>query len=353
MPAEATAEGPTRSGRIIVATRPGLKVALAALALGVMVIEATAHASDRGHILFLPTAHYLIGGALAVTASFIILAVMPTEPLDRLLLRAWRIAAWHLPGRTLVSLLSFCAFTVAVLAGWWGTRDPLANPLPLAFWTLLWTGLVIVQGLFGNLWSWINPWYGPYRVVCALLSISPNTPFLPWPAWLSFWPAFSGLAAFAWFELVYPAPDDPGGLADVIFTYWSVSLLGMMAFGYRQWAGRGEFLTLFMAMIARLSPLQVRGSRLYLTFPGAGIVNASQLSVSGAAFLLLALSTVTFDGFRHTFRWLALIGVNPLEFPGRSAGLCRKLTIWTNKLIRYGIHAASISNCSASDGAGL
>lgn len=33
--------------------------------------------------------------------------------------------------------------------------------------------------------------------------------------------------------------------------------------------------------------------------------------------------------------------------------LCRKLAIWTNKLIRYGIHAASISNCSASDGAGL
>src|SRR5690606_29459700 len=36
-----------------------------------------------------------------------------------------------------------------------------------------------------------------------------------------------------------------------------------------------------------------------------------------------------------------------------AGGLCRKLAIWTNKLIRYGIHAARISNCSASDGAGL
>lgn len=38
---------------------------------------------------------------------------------------------------------------------------------------------------------------------------------------------------------------------------------------------------------------------------------------------------------------------------GEALGLCRKLFIWTNKLIRYGIQAARISNCSASDGAGL
>jgi hypothetical protein len=59
-------------------------------------------------------------------------------------------------GRTIISILSFCGLGVLVLAGWWGTRDPLANPLPLFFWTLLWTGLVILQGLIGNLWSWLN-----------------------------------------------------------------------------------------------------------------------------------------------------------------------------------------------------
>ncbi len=38
-----------------------------------------------------------------------------------------------------------------------------------------------------------------------------------------------------------------------------------------------------------------------------------------AAFVLVALSTVSFDGFLRTYAWLGLNGVNPLEFPGRSA----------------------------------
>ncbi len=40
---------------------------------------------------------------------------------------------------------------------------------------------------------------------------------------------------------------------------------------------------------------------------------------SAAAFLTLVLATLGFDGLHHTFWWLARIGVNPLEFPGRSA----------------------------------
>jgi hypothetical protein len=33
----------------------------------------------------------------------------------------------------------------------------------------------------------------------------------------------------------------------------------------------------------------------------------------------MALSSVSFDGFSKTFTWLGFNGVNPLEFPGRSA----------------------------------
>jgi hypothetical protein len=36
-------------------------------------------------------------------------------------------------------------------------------------------------------------------------------------------------------------------------------------------------------------------------------------------FVLLALASVSFDGLSKTFWWLDLAGVNPLEFPGRSA----------------------------------
>ena len=43
------------------------------------------------------------------------------------------------------------------------------------------------------------------------------------------------------------------------------------------------------------------------------------LSPSGAAFVALVLAAVSFDGLAETFRWLAFLGLNPLEFPGRSA----------------------------------
>ncbi|RWF68827.1 MAG: hypothetical protein EOS26_26680, partial [Mesorhizobium sp.] len=40
---------------------------------------AFAHASDRGHVLLLPTGYYVAGGALAVAASFLVLALLPSD----------------------------------------------------------------------------------------------------------------------------------------------------------------------------------------------------------------------------------------------------------------------------------
>ena len=60
-----------------------------------------------------------------------------------------------------------------VAAGFLGSRDPLSNPLPLTLWTLLWVGLTLAQGMLGNLWAWINPWYGPYWIARSLGLPSP------------------------------------------------------------------------------------------------------------------------------------------------------------------------------------
>jgi hypothetical protein len=43
------------------------------------------------------------------------------------------------------------------------------------------------------------------------------------------------------------------------------------------------------------------------------------LAPTAAGFVALMLASVSFDGLRETFRWLAFLGLNPLEFPGRSA----------------------------------
>ena len=73
-------------------------------------------------------------------------------------------------------------------------------------------------------------------------------------------------------------------------------------------------------MVARFAPVERdEEGRLALCWPGAKLLAAEPLPPSGIAFLLLALSSVSFDGLSKTFFWLGLFGVNPLEFPGRTA----------------------------------
>ncbi|WP_395382416.1 hypothetical protein ACHMW4_17155 [Mesorhizobium sp. UC22_110] len=122
------------------------------------------------------------------------------------------------------------------------------------------------------------------------------------------------------FELIYPAPDDPSKLAIAAGGYWLLSFLLMLVFGYEGWCRRGEFLSVFFSMLARFSPLdRDAAGRLSLCWPGAKLLDAPPLPLSAAAFLLLALSSVSFDGLMRTFFWLGLNGMNPLELPGRTA----------------------------------
>jgi hypothetical protein len=56
-----------------------------------------------------------------------------------------------------------------------------------------------------------------------------------------------------------------------------------------------------------------------LCLPAAKLWGEPPLPLSGVLFLLLTLASVSFDGFSKTFVWLGANGINPLEFPGRSA----------------------------------
>ncbi len=104
--------------------------------------------------------------------------------------------------------------------------------------------------------------------------------------------------------------------------YW-LAIFGLAVLEGPAWLRQGEALTVFFGLIARIAPLWWArdGGRLRLMagLPGAQILAMPPLVPSAAAFVTLALATLSFDGLRETFRWLALIGVNPLDFPGRSA----------------------------------
>ncbi len=297
---------------------------VALLSVSLLPSQALAHASDRGHVLLLPTGHYLVGGALAVVASFFALLLLPaTAPAAPVFVSTGnaRVAETARAG---LSLLSCAVLVVLVLAGFYGSRDPLSNPLPLTVWTLLWVGLTLVQGLLGFACARINPWYGQCRIVAWLLGRATAGPLVKLPHWLGYWPAVLLFLAFAWFELIYPAPDDPARLGMAVGGYWLFSFAAMIVFSYQDWTRRGEFLSVFFAMLSRFGIVWSTRSddgtpRLGLGLPGAKLAATPPLPLGGTAFLLLALASVSFDGLSKTFSWLGLNGINPLEFPGRTA----------------------------------
>jgi hypothetical protein len=295
---------------------------LAALFLFGLTRLAFAHASERGYVLLLPTGHYMVAGAAAVAASFLVLALLPPGALARP--AAARISLFSLPdtARPFSSLAALLVLVVLLAAGFLGDRDPLENPLPLTVWTLLWVGLTLVQGLVFNLWDWINPWLGPYWLARRF---GWPQQLVRLPDGIGYWPALIFFAGFAWFELIDIAPDDPARLATAVGIYALLTIAACLAFGHREWTHRGEFLSVFFGAVSRFAILQRRSlddgsaSQLVLNPPGAALASVRPLPLSGVFFLLFALASVSFDGLSRTFFWLGLIGVNPLEFPGRSA----------------------------------
>jgi hypothetical protein len=292
--------------------------ALAAISLALAPTAAFAHASDRGHVLLLPTGYYVAGGALAVAISFLALVALPGAGTRRARPRAVELARLPASLRLWTSWLSFLCLLVLLAAGIWGSRDPLSNPLPLTVWTLVWIGLTLLQGLVGNLWAWIDPWYGPARLLAPVLPAKHS-----YPARLGAWPAVLFLFAFAWFELVDTAPDDPFRLAVAVGLYWLLAFAGVALFGHAAWSERGEFLSVFFRLISAYAVVSGRRDadqiRILAGPPGHKPDAGVALAPSETALLLAALASVSFDGFMRTFTWLAAIGVNPLEFPGRSA----------------------------------
>jgi hypothetical protein len=289
-----------------------------------------AHAGERGYVMLLPTHLFMMGGTAVVALTFVIaLAVRSLWVIDKVV-RSRELFKWRGNLALLVpSYLSLAFLIILIVAGHSGSTDPLSNPLPMVTWSLLWIGLVFAHVLLGNVWIFINPW----RAIDHLLGLLPprakseNAPILKYPLAFGYWPAVALLIVLVWFENVSPSPQDPDLLANVVTGYLVLTIIGMRFFGRKIWLEHVEIFSVYFRMVSWLAPVKwtvdelnggpVRGCA-SINWPCAQLITLKPLTVSGTAFVLSALAAVSFDGFSHTFRWLGLIGANPLEYPGRT-----------------------------------
>ncbi|WP_160169202.1 hypothetical protein [Allgaiera indica] len=287
--------------------------AAAGLAAALLPAAARAHASQQAVILLLDTTPAIVGAALAVAATVLLGVWAGWVPR----FRAWRLGSWPGTG-TGLSWLGFGLLVFLLAVGQFGPHDPLGNLLPLTIWTVIWVAMTAAVALLGDIWRPIAPWRGPVRLARRLLRRQGGVGL----ARLGHWPAVAGLFAIAWYELISPAPSDPAGLARVAAFYWTL-VFALAVLEGEDWLDRGEALSLYFRLTAKIAPLWRRdeGKRraLWIGVPGAQIVAMAPLTAAEVAFVTLLLATVSFDGLSETFFWLGQVGVNPLNYPGRTA----------------------------------
>ncbi|MDU8943282.1 hypothetical protein [Ovoidimarina sediminis] len=270
-----------------------------------------AHVSEQGFVLLLPTDLYIAGGVATVVLTIALILFLPGSATLGLF-RPLHIPAGNAPRLAGLTRWVAAGLLLALLVcGVAGAPDPLANPLPLWVWTVTWIGLVSVQGALFNIWGFVDPFRAPGACLRRVIS---RRLHLRLPRAAGKWPAVVLLVAFAAFMLADPAPADPRRLALIVALYAAMTVAGRAVFGPR-WALQVEFLTVMMRLFASVAPLSRSAAGLW----GWRLARGASPDPALAVFAVALLGIGSFDGLNETFWWLGRIGINPLEYPGRSA----------------------------------
>ena len=306
----------------------------AALLLGAAVpIPAAAHAIGGTFQLPVPLFLYLAGAAVAVAASFVVTVVVArraTPATYRLKMVPPGIAAvarWTL--RLLGLAWWYGAIAVGVVVG-----D--ASQLPaVLLWIGIWVGLPIAAALVGNAWPSFSPFRSTFTGlgwVALHLGARSFDVGVAYPAGLARWPAVALLAAGVWAELILPGAASGTTVATLLVAYTVLTTVGMVVFGQIAWLRNAELFEVELAWLGRMGPIG-RESVSAALCDGCGegcdpsrcvdcpecavaaddaerrpgfrwwIVGLTDVVLAGwsdAAFILLLLAGVTFDGLHET-----------------------------------------------------
>jgi hypothetical protein len=287
----------------------GRSYGLAALAAGTAsACPAWAHAFGQRYDLPLPLWLYTTSAGAVVALSFVIAAVFikarhseSEPPAFDLMCADWfdkPTTSFLLNG---VRVLSVAGLVLILAACFGGTTDPLKNFAPTFVWVVWWVGLAFVSALIGNLWDLINPWQVVFGWMRSVVPTG-NRP-RRYPEGLGAWPAVILYFIFAWMELISEFAEQPRVLGGLILAYSLITWLGMACYGRDAWLRNGEVFTVAFGLLARFAPCHGSSGRLILRWPTIGLLTREPMAQSYVFFVLLLLTSVTFDGILETPFW--------------------------------------------------
>ncbi|MDP6509080.1 MAG: hypothetical protein QF719_02835 [Chloroflexota bacterium] len=325
-----------------------LAIPIALLLAALTASPALAHGFGERYDLPVPLWLYISGAGAAVVLSFVVIGFFLRRtsgahryPRLNLLHRRAGRALVH-PGVTVfIQEISVALFLLIVVAGLIGDPAPGLNFAPTAVWIIWWVGMAYISALIGDLWLLINPWRILFNWAGALYRhVDPEARLslhLPYPRGLGHWPGFFLFLAFAWVEIVFPGSALPANIAYFAIIYSLVTWAGMFLFGPETWLRHGEAFSLAFGFVARFAPTEIRvtdaaicgdceldcrdhdghcigcidcfrhaapeNRELNLRPFAVGLLRHETVSTSALAFVVLFLSTVTFDGFTATPTW--------------------------------------------------
>ncbi|MDE2801575.1 MAG: hypothetical protein OXK21_01665, partial [Chloroflexota bacterium] len=208
-------------------------------------------------------------------------------------------------------------------------------------WIILWVGMAYVCALVGNVWRLLNPWNATFawaeRAYRGLGGEGGLGMGLRYPAGLGVWPGMLAFLVFAWVEIIYIESSLPGRITQFALAYTVWMWAGMYLFGREVWLRHGDAFSLVYGFLARFSPTEIRVTdasvcvecsvecsapddgcvdcaECFAEAPSAqrelnlrpyvvGLLRSEGRSLSVMMFVLLLLSTVSFDGFSATPVW--------------------------------------------------
>jgi hypothetical protein len=301
-----------------------------------------AHAIGGTYQLPVPLWLYLAAAAVAVAASFVVTALVQRRAPDRGPTPPRRI-----PG----SIADIARWTLRILGlAWWYGAIAVGfvvgdiSPLPaVLLWIGIWVGLPIVAVLIGNPWPSLSPFrttYGALEWIAKRIGLRSLDAGIAYPGWLARWPAVALLAVAVWLELIHPEGEVAATVAAVMLRYTLLTLAGTIAFGQVAWLRNAELFEVLLGWFGRIGPIGRRSisedlcrdcgercdprgcvdcpecavaaddsERETVLRPWTvGLTQVRDAGWSDAAFIVLALAGVSFDGMSETAFGAALLG---------------------------------------------